>query len=94
MGEFDAVFLRGDSNADGSVNIADAVSTLSYLFTAGARPYCLDAADANDDGTLDISDPIAVLGYLFVGNAPLPYPGDAISGSDATPDGLYCSETN
>ena len=94
LGEFDAAFLRGDSNADGSVNIADAVSTLSFLFTAGVRPYCLDAADANDDGTLDISDPIALLGYLFLGDTPLPYPGVVISGSDATPDALYCSDAS
>jgi hypothetical protein len=91
-GEFDAPFLRGDANHDASVDISDAVATLSYLFTGGSRPYCLDAADTNDDGSLDISDPIGTLRYLFLaGDAPSS-PGTLIPGSDTTADGLYCEE--
>ena len=93
-GDFDTSFLRGDANADGLVNISDAVSSLSFLFTGGVRPYCLDAADTNDDGVIDISDPIALLAHLFLGDTAPAYPGVVISGSDSTSDTLYCAESN
>lgn len=58
-------YLRSDSNGDGSLNIADAVFTLMYLFCHGQVPACPDAADANDNGKLDIGDSIMTLDYLF-----------------------------
>ncbi len=78
------IFLRGDSNDDSVVNIADAIWTLAFLFRHGTPPACLDAADANDDGLLDIADPIVLLTTLFTSNkcvAP-PYP---LRGTDLTP---------
>ncbi len=51
-------FVRGDANADGEENIADAVHILKYLFAGGAQPPCADSADVNDDSQIDISDPI------------------------------------
>ncbi len=86
-------FLRGDSNGDGSFNIADAVSTLALLFTLGAPVVtCLDAADANDDGQVDIGDPIFTLSALFISGAPLPYaPGPTGCGLDTTADAIDCA---
>jgi CHRD domain-containing protein len=92
VGEFDALFLRGDANADGAVNISDPLSIFGHLFSGGARPYCLDAADANDNGSVDISDGIALLSYLFQGSTTPASPGTLIPGSDETPDALYCLE--
>ena len=66
-------FVRGDPNADGSINIGDAIFVLSYLFSGGPCD-CKDAADINDDERIDISDPIALLGYLFGGGPPPPPP--------------------
>ncbi len=83
-------FIRGDSNLDGTVDLADAISTLAVLFS-GADPFtCPDAADVNDDGTLTIADPISLLGSLFSGapDPPAPYPE---AGPDPTPDSLDCS---
>ena len=55
----------GDVNMDGTVNIADAIALLSYLF-GGADPLaCMKGADANDDDTLNIADAIRILSYLF-----------------------------
>lgn len=84
-----ATFVRGDANDSGVVDLSDAVFDLSFLFTGGAQPPCLDAADANDDGVVDISDAVAVLTFLFVGGIPLdpPYPG---CGADPTVDPLGC----
>jgi hypothetical protein len=91
-GWFDAPFLRGDADHDGTINITDSLSTLNFLFSGGARPYCLDASDANDDGEVNISDAISLLGYLFLGTARPAEPGTMIPGSDPTADRLYCEE--
>lgn len=79
---------RGDVNADGTVNVADAIYSLDVLFMGVAAP-CADAADSNDDGLLNIADPIALLGYLF-SNAPSPPPPFSECGPDPTADTLDC----
>ncbi len=81
-------FQRGDSDADGTAVLTDAVFTLNYLFIGGAEPSCQDAADTNDDGAVDIGDPISLLGYLFLGSAPPPAPGPGKCGVDPTADDL------
>ena len=86
------LFRRGDPNGDGEVNITDAVSVLSYLFSGGVEPACEDAGDGNDDGRLDISDALAILGYLFLGSAAPPAPGPDVCGSDPTEDDLVRCE--
>ncbi len=83
------VFRRGDANADGAIDIADAIFTLSYLFAQAAPPACLDAADANDSGTLDIADAITTLSHLFAHGGDLPAPFGAC-GTDPTADEQDC----
>jgi len=82
-------FVRGDSNASGGIDIADAIYTLSYLFGGGELPPCMDAADANDDGGVDIGDAISTLAHLFGGAGDLPPPFPAC-GEDPTEDPLDC----
>ena len=86
----EATFTRGDANADGTVDIADAVAVLGYLFASGAPFACASSADANDDGRLDLSDAVRVLVHLFGDGAPLPEPFTACGG-DPTEDGLECA---
>ena len=82
-----SAFVRGDGNADGGVNLGDAMFVLNALFTNGAsEPTCLDAGDANDDGDLDASDAVYVLLHLFGGGPPPPPPGTPCGGSDPTTD--------
>ena len=89
--EAETRFQRGGASSDTTLDIADAVFTLSYLFAAGLTPSCLGAVDANDDGTLDIADAIAVLSHLFGSGGDLPAPfGEC--GGDATTDDLDCME--
>lgn len=59
-------FVRGDTDGDGEVSIADAVQGLQHLF-AGRELTCQAAADVNDSGDLDITDPIHLLQFLFLG---------------------------
>ncbi len=67
-------FIRGEVNADGKVDIADAIALLGHLFAQKPAPVCPDAADANDDGALNIADAIKILGHLFASAGPLPPP--------------------
>jgi hypothetical protein len=82
-------FLRGDGNGDLTVDVADAVFILAYLFSSGPGD-CLDAMDVNDDGSNNIADAISALNFLFAGGAapPPPYP---TPGSDPTADSLDCN---
>lgn len=85
------LFLRGDSNADGSVDLADPVFTLNWLFLGEEEPGCFDAADSNDDGEINISDPTGILAYLFLGAAEPAFPFPAC-GEDPAGDGMDCAE--
>ncbi len=83
-------FVRGDTNQDADINIADAIGVLNYLFN-NAGTLCVDANDVNDSGTVSITDAVNVLCLLFCpGSPPLPpapYPG---CGIDPTIDNLDC----
>ncbi len=83
-------FLRGDGNGDGTIDLADAVYTLNYLFLGGAAPACLDAADVDDSGEVQLTDAIYTLGFLFSGGAPPPVPWPDC-GEDPTAEGLDCA---
>ena len=84
-----AFFTRGDGNNDLSINVADAVFVLNFLF-GGITSNCLDALDTNDDGSNDIADAVAILQFLFSSGAPPPppYPDPGV---DPTADGLDCN---
>lgn len=84
------VFRRGDANADGSRDVADAVFVLSYLFSGGARPPpCEKAADVDDTGTVDVTDAVYLLNFLFSGGTE-PGAPFAACGPDPTVDELSC----
>ena len=84
-------FIRGDGNADGSINMTDVISTLSFLFLGGAAPVCQDAADTDDNGLVQLTDAIYTLNFLFSGGAqpPAPWPG---CGEDPGEDKLGCAD--
>ena len=85
-------FSRGDCNLDDQINIADAVLSLSILFSGAGPALCPDACDVNDDGNTDISDPVSLLSILFSNAGPPPAP--ITCGQDPTPDGLDCPTTS
>ena len=82
-------FIRGDTSGDLKLDIADAITVLTFLFQSGATIECLEAADANDDGKVDVTDPIALLDYEFQGGSAPPAPFTAC-GADPTSDALGC----
>lgn len=80
------VFVRGDADENGTVDISDAIRVLTHLFVEPMEVQCEDALDSNDDGTVDITDPIATLGFLFLGGEPLL----PVCGPDPTGDAIGC----
>lgn len=84
---FPRLFVRGDADGTGKVDISDAVKILNYLFLGGDAPPCLDAADVNDKGKVDISSAVSLLSFLFTGGAQpaVPFPN---KGLDPTADDL------
>ena len=91
------LFVRGDGNSDGSINLTDGVIPLLYLFSGGDAPVCFDAADTNDTGNIEITDAIIIFSWLFSGGAPpaSPTPSSAgylqeDCGVDETEDGADC----
>ena len=65
------VYVCGDANGDGEIDVADVVYLTNYLFENGPAPVpCLDAGDANYDGMVDIADVVYLIIYLFIGGPP------------------------
>jgi hypothetical protein len=69
-------FVRADCNSDGTLNIADAVAILDYLFGNASTPTCFVACDVNDDDQVNLADAVSILGYSFSDGAPpiVPFP--------------------
>ena len=84
-----STFVRGDSNGDQKIDVADPIRTLGWLFVGLERPACYDAADADDSGAIDIADAVGTLNYLFAGGAALPMPHPD-PGEDPTEDDYGC----
>jgi hypothetical protein len=95
--EFPAL-RNGDANADGELDLSDAVYLLSWLYHGAAEPAplacpteysALGTADVNGDGERDLSDPVAILGFIFSGG---PAPADPCGlGTAAAAGGAACS---
>lgn len=85
------VFIRGDVNGDGIIDLTDGSQLQLWVTGAGVMPSCLDAADVNDDGIVNLSDPIELFDFLYQGSnpPPAPYPD---AGPDPTADGLDCNQ--
>ena len=83
--------VRGDTNFDGTIDLADPIHLAMWLFQQGDAMTCLDAADGNDDGSVDVGDVMILLYYLF-----LSFDG-IVSGNceaDPSPDSLDCTVPN
>lgn len=82
-------FVRGDANADGELNLSDAVHVLLFLFAGGQTPGCLDAADINGDEDINLTDSVYLLTFLFLGG-PLPPPPATGCGTVPDVEGMGC----
>jgi len=64
-----AEFVRGNTNADASLDIGDPITILEYLFLSKPIP-CVASANTNGDLSMDIGDAVYLLNYLFIDGPP------------------------
>lgn len=64
------LFLRGDCDGDGGVELPDAHCMINWLFFGGSSPRCLAASNANGDEIVDLADAVSVLSFLFQAGPP------------------------
>jgi|GEM_PF-5560934 len=57
--------LCGDVDGEGTINIADVVYLIAYIFSSGPAPVPLLAGDANCDGDINIADCVYLINYIF-----------------------------
>jgi len=98
-----ALFTRGDCNADGNIvqgipcDLSDPIFLLGHLFLGNPEPSCMAACDANGDGELDLTDAIYQLSYCFLGGEPIPEPfplcGQDPAGTLGCLEFKWCGET-
>ena len=64
------VFVAGDANRDGVINVADIVYLVNYLYRSGDPPDPEAAGDANGDGIVNVADVVYLVNYLYKGGDP------------------------
>lgn len=64
------VSLCGDVNGDGSINVADAVYLISYIFKGGPAPKPAATGDVNADADMNVADAVYIIQYVFKGGPP------------------------
>lgn len=57
----------GDANADGEINVGDAVYIINYIFKYGPPPPYLNWADVNADCNVNVGDAVYLINYIFKG---------------------------
>jgi hypothetical protein len=63
--------INGDTYVDMTIDIADAVYLINYLFRGGPEPVPeLCVGDVNADGIVNVGDVVYLISYLFRGGAP------------------------
>jgi|GEM_PF-3746670 len=67
--------IRGDVDGSGSLNIADAVFLVQYIFFSGPPPPCFEEGDVDGSGAINIADAVHLVQFIFFfGPPPAPCP--------------------
>lgn len=78
---------RGDANADGSVNTADADYLADNIVGSGPAPLRSCLADVNADSSVGIADVFRLADFVSGGVAPPSQPAETCNGADDDCDG-------
>ena len=63
--DIDIEFMRGDTNGDWRISIADAVAVVDYILSDGTTPLIVPAADMDGNGRISIADAVAIVDYIL-----------------------------
>ncbi len=61
------IYVCGDADAGGTVNVADAVYLISYIFSGGSAPNPMLRGDVDCNSAVNISDVVYLIAYIFSG---------------------------
>jgi len=64
------VYILGDANGDGVINVVDVVYLINYLFISGPAPNPVESGDVNCDHTINAADVVYLINYLFIKGPP------------------------
>lgn len=70
------MYVWGDANRSGQVELGDIVYLINYLYKSGPAPFPRASGDPNNDCTIQLGDIIYLVNYLFRGG-PAPLQGCA-----------------
>ncbi len=70
FGDGGAVYVYGDANSDGAVNVGDAAYLVNYIFKSGPLPIPEMAGEANGDCVINIGDIVYIIAYIFKSGPP------------------------
>lgn len=57
--------MRGDANGSFNVDVADVVTTISYITHNNPRPFLFSMADVNEDGIINILDVVGIINIIL-----------------------------
>ena len=60
-------YIYGDSNGDASINVADAVFLINYVFKGGPEPDTLEGGNASCDDAVNVADAVYLINHVFKG---------------------------
>jgi hypothetical protein len=63
-------YMCGDANGDETVDVADAVYLINYVFKSGPAPDPEASGDSNADGAVDVADAVYTINYVFKSGPP------------------------
>jgi len=64
------LWLYGDTNSNGEVNIGDAVFVITYIFRGGPAPDPIVVGDTNGDCKVNVGDAVFLVTYIFRSGPP------------------------
>ncbi len=59
------IYLPGDANGSGEVNLGDVVYLVNFIFKSGPEPLPAGSGDANCDVLVNIGDAVFLIDYIF-----------------------------
>ena len=65
------VYMNGDADGSGAINISDAVYIIAYIFSGGSTPVPTGRGDVDCSSSINISDAVYLISYVF-GGGPAP----------------------